>query len=50
MPIEISNEYSTERYHTFLVAGEAEVAALAGKSQGVFMAAILTFDKDEAVV
>jgi hypothetical protein len=38
-----------EFHHAFLMAGGAEVAALAGKSQQVFVAAVFAFDTGKAV-
>lgn len=46
----IRAEPLAELHHALLVAGRAEMAALAGKGQQVLMPAILACDADETVV
>jgi len=47
---DIRAEPLPEFHHAFLVAGGTEVPALAGKSQPIFMAAVLAFDLGKAVM
>lgn len=46
---DIHAEPLPEFHHAFLMTGWAEVAALAGKSQQVFMAAVFAFHAGKAV-
>jgi len=47
---DIHAEPFPELHHALLMAGWAEVAALAGEGQKIFMAAILAFHTGKAVV